>query len=118
MSRLDTDKYRELLLVEEQETLAALESLGAGIEALVDARHDSNHDDEHDPEGVTLAFERSQTDALLSQSAHRLTEVRAALKRIDDGTYGDCAACGKPIGWERLMARPYARTCVEHADFQ
>lgn len=116
MSRLDTDKYRELLLTEERETLASLESLGAGIEALVDARHDSNHDDEHDPEGVTLAFERSQSDALLTQSTRRLGEVRAALARIDDGSYGDCATCGKPIGWERLTARPYARTCVEHAE--
>lgn len=116
VSRLDADKYRELLLIEERETLAALESLGAGIAALVDARHDSNHDDEHDPEGVTIAFERSQSDALLTQSARRLAEVRAALARIDEGTYGDCAVCGGPIGWERLTARPYARTCVEHAD--
>lgn len=115
MSRLDTDKYRELLLAEEKETLETLESLGAGIEALVDARHDSNHDDEHDPEGVTIAFERSQSDALLAQSAHRLSEVRAALLRIDDGSYGDCTVCGKPIGWERLTARPYARTCINDA---
>ncbi|HRN30161.1 MAG TPA: TraR/DksA C4-type zinc finger protein [Terrimesophilobacter sp.] len=116
MSRLDTDKYRELLLATETETLEEIKDLDEGIAALIDASHNSNHDDEHDPEGVTIAFERSQTDALLTQSTQRLAEVRAALARIDDGTYGDCAVCGGPIGWERLTARPYARTCIEHTE--
>ena len=115
MSRLDTNKYRELLRAAETETLAEIEELGAGITALVDAAHNSNHDDEHDPEGVTIAFERSQSDALLTQSTQRLAEVRAALARIDDGTYGDCEVCGKSVGWERLTVRPFARTCIEHA---
>jgi len=115
MSRLDTDKYRELLLAAEAETVAEIEQLGDGITALVDAAHNSNHDDEHDPEGVTIAFERSQSDALLTQSTQRLSEVRAALARIDDGTYGDCEVCGKSVGWERLTVRPFARTCIEHA---
>ncbi len=116
MSRLDVDHYRDLLLKERDETVTLLGELGADISAIVDARQGSNNDDEHDPEGVTLAFERSQTDALLRQSQRRLHEITDALKRIDDGTYGLCQVCGKPIGYERLAARPYARACVEHAD--
>ncbi len=37
-----------------------------------------------------------------------LTEVLLALKRIDDGTYGICVNCGKPIPEKRLEAIPWA----------
>ena len=37
-----------------------------------------------------------------------------ALQRIEAGTYGLCAVCGKAIGDERLDAVPAARFCVEH----
>lgn len=115
MSRLDPAHYRELLEKEKAATDRVLAELDADIDALVGARNDSNHDDEHDPEGVTIAFERSQADALRGQAQHRLREIAEALERIDAGTYGTCEVCGKPIGWERLTARPYARTCIEHA---
>jgi DnaK suppressor protein len=42
-----------------------------------------------------------------------LAEIDAALRRIDDGTFGACAVCGAPIGEERLEAVPYARLCIE-----
>jgi DnaK suppressor protein len=42
--------------------------------------------------------------------------IEAALARLDDGSYGRCAVCGKEIDDERLEARPEADTCREHAD--
>ncbi len=48
------------------------------FEAIVAASLDTNADDEHDPEGATIAFERSQVDALVTQTRQRLAE-------IDDG---------------------------------
>lgn len=41
-----------------------------------------------------------------------LTEIEAALARLDAGTYGDCRRCGKPVPVERLEILPYARCCV------
>ena len=41
-----------------------------------------------------------------------LTEVRAALKRIDEGSYGVCALCGQPIAEKRLEALPWAAYCI------
>lgn len=38
--------------------------------------------------------------------------IRAALQRLDAGTYGRCARCGRAIGDARLTALPYATTCV------
>ena len=43
-----------------------------------------------------------------------LTEVQAALKRIEDGTYGYCVVCGRPIPEKRLEAIPWATLDVEH----
>jgi len=42
----------------------------------------------------------------------RIDRLTAALKRIEDGTYGTCVECGKPIGQARLKALPEAVTCV------
>lgn len=38
--------------------------------------------------------------------------VEAALRRLDQGTYGDCADCGEPIGWQRLQVLPAAARCA------
>lgn len=42
-------------------------------------------------------------------------QVRLALTRIDNGTYGTCAKCGKAIALERLKARPIATRCINCA---
>jgi DnaK suppressor protein len=89
--------------------LAALRDEHRGF---VDASRDTNADDEHDPEGTTIAFEREQVGALVRQAEEHLREVEAALLRVDDGTYGVCIVCGRPIPDERLEARPTAVTCV------
>lgn len=41
-----------------------------------------------------------------------LEDIESALKRIDDGTYGICKYCKKPISAKRLMARPVASACM------
>ena len=76
----------------------------------------SNLDDEHDPEGSTVAFERAQLAALQAQARHHLSEVAAALHRLDIGEYGICQRCGTAIPGQRLAALPAARHCVSCAD--
>ena len=93
-------------------TLDRLAALQGEHRAVVDASRDSNADDEHDPEGATIAFERAQVDALARDAETRLASVDAALARVDDGSYGICAVCGRPIPAGRLEARPTATTCV------
>ena len=48
--------------------------------------------------------------------AEQRRRVAEALDRLDDGSYGRCAVCGRPIDDERLEARPEVSTCREHAD--
>ena len=42
-----------------------------------------------------------------------ITKVKEALDRIEDGTFGICELCGKPISEKRLMARPVTTQCIE-----
>ena len=104
--------HRALLEEEQRRTAARLAALRGDYRGFVEASRDTNADDEHDPEGATIAFERSQTGALVRQAEEHLAEVEAALARLDEGTYGACAVCGRPIPPGRLEARPAARTCV------
>jgi DnaK suppressor protein len=58
-------------------------------------------------------------ELLFSQSTndrHILTEIEAALERLDDEEYGDCTNCGEPIAPKRLDAIPWARYCIKCQD--
>jgi DnaK suppressor protein len=106
---------RHRLAAEREEALRRLANLTDDYVAIVAASRDTNADDEHDPEGATIAFERSQVGALVRQARLHVTEVDAALSRVEAGTYGVCESCGGPIGEGRLEARSVARTCIRCA---
>ena len=62
-----------------------------------------------------LAAERASADVLEHLSERErteLTEIDSALRRIEQGTYGRCCACGGPIGRQRLRALPQASLCI------
>lgn len=53
---------------------------------------------------------------LLANEQYIVSEARAALRRMDEGTYGLCEGCGQAISKARLEAIPYTRYCVKCAD--
>ncbi|GAC1363351.1 MAG: TraR/DksA C4-type zinc finger protein [Actinomycetota bacterium] len=97
---------------ERQQALASIDALSRDFAAMVQAAADVATDDEHDPDGATLAYERAQVDALLTHAHARLAGVDRALERLQAGSYGRCASCGRKIAPERLAARPVAQHCV------
>ncbi|MGW5559692.1 TraR/DksA family transcriptional regulator [Micromonospora sp. NPDC003944] len=108
---MNSDPREELRRLRAQ-TVAQTAALESDLRSLFEASRSSNADDEHDPEGSTIAFERAQLTAVLDATRRRLAELDVALQRVDDGSYGVCEGCGRPIPAERLAARPAARTCV------
>ena len=104
-----------LLAAERERTLAQIESLAADHADVIESSQLVATDDEHDPEGATIAFERARIDALLTQARDQLLAIGRAEQRIATGSYGECERCGRPIGAERLAARPTAETCVSCA---
>lgn len=57
-------------------------------------------------------FERDQEVSLHNNQLAMLDQTEQALRMLDDGTYGSCENCGKPIGKLRLEAFPRATMCV------
>jgi RNA polymerase-binding transcription factor DksA len=68
---------------------------------------------QHQADIGTETFERERDISILEQVEAELGDVEHALKRLDEGTYGTCEACGKPIGEERLAALPATRFCLD-----
>jgi RNA polymerase-binding protein DksA len=67
----------------------------------------------HPADAATDSFDRDLVLALVSFEQEGLYEIDAALRRIDDGSYGVCELTGRPIPWKRLEAMPWTRFSVE-----
>lgn len=68
---------------------------------------------ESDAGADTLHHEMQET--MRDHVEWKLGEVDAAVRRLDEGTYGRCERCGAPIGDERLEVLPATRYCLAHA---
>ena len=111
---MDADRARARL----EEERARLEEVRGGLESVTeeseeDSLSELSSQDQHQADIGTETFDRERDMSILEQVDAELADVSHALRRIDDGTYGTCEACGKPIGDERLEALPAARFCVE-----
>lgn len=90
--------------------LAELEERAARIEADLAEPHSADFAEQ--------ATEREDDDALESQDAllgREILAVKAALTRVDDGSYGECTRCGESVGEKRLEAYPEAALCINCA---
>lgn len=99
-------------LHEERERLCrGLEQLRASGPAMGEAREGSPYGKKE--EGASEAFELEKRVALEGRLSGLLDEVEHALKKIEQGTYGFCDVCGKPIAPERLEVLPQAALCLD-----
>ncbi|VVB43224.1 RNA polymerase-binding transcription factor DksA [Beijerinckiaceae bacterium RH AL1] len=92
-------QWREDLLRESRDTLAALQS------------ENENHPDLAD----RASSETDRAIELRARDRQRklISKIEAALARLDDGSYGYCEETGEPISLKRLDARPIATLSVE-----
>ena len=115
MSAIDTAEFKELLDQERARIAHAIEYLhkenpGNMEDEVGDV---SWGNDNHLGDMATVTYDRELDQGLEEGAAQTLQDIDAALKRIEDGTYGKCAVCGKDIGAERLRARPWATLCID-----
>ncbi|MFC7448280.1 TraR/DksA family transcriptional regulator [Rhodococcus daqingensis] len=104
---------RDRIAAEQAATERRIESLNARLNDILDGSELTSNDDEHDPEGSTIAFERAQVASLLGDARQELDDLEAARRRVDDGSYGICVKCGRPIGTERLDVLPAVLRCID-----
>ena len=113
----DTERFRAMLLEERERVERAIANLRDGHPGSADDEVEeiSGSSDNHLAETATATLDREIDFTLEENSGQVLAEVDAALKRIDDGTYGTCANCSKQIAPERLEAYPWASLCIDCA---
>ena len=110
---VDLDHFRELLESERSRLETARQAVhhdGSLLEETGDLAIGSG---DHIADSATETFMRELDEGLEENADHLLVEIAAALGRIDDGTYGRCVNCGRPIEAARLEAVPYATLCID-----
>jgi RNA polymerase-binding transcription factor DksA len=115
---MDAERARQLI-VSERERIEGLirerEVEGIGTESETENISELSSFDQHQGDIGTETFEREKDFSLLEQLEAEIGDLDAALRKIEEGTYGICEVCGKEIEPERLEAVPGTRTCIEHA---
>ena len=102
------------LLAEQQRLDHEIDALAqSGIRSDTFLVDESDAIDQHPADEGSELFEREKNLALQRNLEVSRQEVRDALQRFDEGTYGICAECGKPIPENRLRALPSATHCIE-----
>jgi RNA polymerase-binding protein DksA len=110
---LSTDRFRDLLLEERKRVADAISYLHEENPGTITDETEDETFDNHLADTATATLNREIDYSLEENSEHVLQAIDEALKRIDEGTYGTCVRCGRPIGEERLEARPYATKCID-----
>ena len=118
-SQKELDELRERLLAEQvelQEQLATIEE-----QSFATSQSDISGEvsfDEENADAGTFTFERERDLSIENNVRDLLGKIDRALARMNDGTYGICSRCGRPIEKARLKALPYADLCIKDAQAQ
>jgi DnaK suppressor protein len=105
MRRRELDRYRTAL----EEQLTAL--VGQGARAV----HDMSGEREGLPDPndrATVEEDRNWALRLRDRDRKLIGKIQDALARVEAGTFGRCATCGRPISAARLRARPVTDLCI------
>ncbi len=110
------DRYRARLLKEKDRLQLEwghihAENMGVAGSQAAGAGGDQNYED-HMGDAATDMFDRERDLSLEMNVEDLVAQVNMALHRINEGTYGICAACGRPIDELRLKAIPYTDLCL------
>jgi DnaK suppressor protein len=103
MTKVELDKYKQVLEAKEAELIG----------------HSRNRDEiviEKAPDAmdeIQLAGERELAIRALDRDSYMLRQLRAALARVADGSYGVCAHCEEDISIKRVNAVPWAAFCIK-----
>lgn len=115
---INIDHYKEKLEKELKLVETELQSVGR-----INPSHDSDweatatdteiqHADQN--EVADQIEELEENTGIVKQLETRFHEIKSALAKIEDGTYGVCVVCKEQIEDERLKANPAADTCIKH----
>lgn len=113
LSKKELDEYRTLLLTKRRQIVGTIS--GLEDEALRSSGGNLSNMPLHMADIGTDTFDQDFTLGMAQAERQTLTEIDAALARIENKTYGVCQLTGKPIPKARLEAKPWAKFSIEAA---
>jgi RNA polymerase-binding transcription factor len=103
MTKTELAKFKKILETKQEELERIVRNRDAiAIEKSADALDEVQH-----------ASERELAIRNLDRESHLLRNVRSALRRIEDGSFGTCQHCEEEISPKRLAAVPWAQFCIQ-----
>ena len=106
MNRKQMDGFKQLLEVKREELVRDVE------EVRNRSSHDSEEDDKDYIDYAVSSYTKEFLYSLSDLERKQLLLVDAALRAIEEETYGTCEECGEPIEEKRLQAVPWATHCL------
>lgn len=106
--------FKRLLLEKRKELMNQMESITDSEmqTTMKEATGDHSAYSFHMADQGTDTMEREKSFLYAQRDGRFLYHIDMALERVENGSYGLCQACGKPISNERLEAVPHARLCI------
>lgn len=86
---------------------------GEQAEFRAEKAYESGRLSQHPADYATDVEQITEQNLALGHNHEEREQVLAAQRRLDEGSYGTCVDCGRPIDDERLEARPQAERCSE-----
>jgi DnaK suppressor protein len=103
MTKIEVSKFKKILETKQEELERIVRNRDAiTIEKSADALDEVQH-----------ASERELAIRNLDRESNLLRNVRAALRRIEDGSFGTCLHCEEEISPKRVAAVPWAPFCIQ-----
>lgn len=109
------DYYKKLLVKLRDDLVHDIRNMSENSGSSNDGSDVSGHV-QHMADVATDMYDKEFSLGLASHDREVLQKINAALKRIEDGTYGFCLATGKSISQARLKAIPYAEYCLKYQE--
>jgi DnaK suppressor protein len=107
MKKKDLDTLKKMLHDEKEKILRHLEDLTDSSE---EGLSDSSGDE---VDIASMEISQANLAKIGKRETYLLKKIDLALKKMEEGTYGECEECGEEIAVARLMARPVAQLCID-----
>ena len=119
LTKTQLKQFRQLLIAERAKVAGEIKSIAQEtLKSLREASGDLSAYTVHMADMAADTYERELSMDLVSNEQKVLYQIDDALKCMDEGAYGICQQCNKPITMTRLKAVPYASLCIQCQRFK
>ncbi|HET9015979.1 MAG TPA: TraR/DksA C4-type zinc finger protein [Thermomicrobiaceae bacterium] len=117
LTETDLEAFRARLTGDLEQAQREIEQIDEQVQSYLASGQDSSYGvDNHLGDQADVVYEEERLLSIQARLRDRKDLIEVALLKFDNGTYGLCEECHRPIAEDRLAALPYATHCIECAE--